>query len=122
MSFHVINPTDKDWTPSRFVLGFGAYGWTVCLVWANHLEDALDECIDWITDNAPGLLCNEAVEQQYNYAIGKGLTEEEAWETATEDVTTGGNHGDHIISSEWFLLAENPDRATLKSIVARHRQ
>lgn len=38
----LVNPHDRNWTSSRFVLAFGAYGWTVLVCWANSLEDALD--------------------------------------------------------------------------------
>lgn len=112
----IINPTDRDWTSSRFVLCFGAYGWTKLAVYANHLEDALDECIDWIAEHAPGLLCNDAVAEAYSEALAEGATEEEAYETSLEDVTTGGNCGDHILSYEWGIVAENPTRAELLTI------
>ncbi len=61
-----VNPGDRDWTCHVYVLYFGAYGWTQLRVWANHLEDALDECIDWIVDNAPGLLADDQVAEEYN--------------------------------------------------------
>jgi len=119
MSFHVINSTDRDWTKHRFVLAFGAYGWTVCLVWANHLEDALDECIDWIADNKPGLLYDEAVQRAFQAAIAKGKSEEDAIAEAETDMTCAGNNGRYIASWDWTILAEDPDRKTLKEIVTR---
>jgi len=119
MSFHVINSNDRDWTKHRYVLAFGAYGWTVCLVWANHLDDALDECVDWIADNEPGLLCDEAVQEAYNEAIAEGESEEDAMTKAETDMTCAGNHSNYIASWEWTILAEDPDRATLKEIVAQ---
>ena len=39
----LVNPTDRDWTKGRYVLAFGAYGWTRLMVWASSLEDALIE-------------------------------------------------------------------------------
>jgi len=118
MSFHAINSNDRDWTNHRFVLYFGAYGDTKLLVWANNLEDALDECIDWIVDNKPVLLCDEQVKEEYDRAIAEGKSEDEACEIAECDTTSGGNCGNRILSWEWGILAEDPDRATLKEIVA----
>lgn len=122
MSFHPINSRPRNSygrNPQRFVLAFGSHGWTVCLVWADHLEDALDECIDWIADNAPGLLRDEQVRGEYNRLIAEGKSEDEAFEESTADMTCGGNYDNYIASWEWRLLAENPDRQTLKDIVAQ---
>ena len=111
-----INPRDAAWTSHRFVLAFGAYGWTVLIVHANHLEDALDEAIDWIAGNAPGLLADEQVAEEYNRAIAEGKSEDEAQEIATVDTTCGGNAGHYLLSWEWGIVAEDPDRATILRI------
>jgi hypothetical protein len=42
-----INGSDRDWTKHRYIPCFGAYGDTLLMVWANDLDDALDECVDW---------------------------------------------------------------------------
>lgn len=39
----LVNPSDKSWTKHRYILSFGAYGWTRLMVWANSVGDALDE-------------------------------------------------------------------------------
>ncbi len=111
-----INGSDAYWTRHRYVLAFGAYGWTRLLVWANSLDEALDECIDWLAEHAPGLLCDENVNEDYREALAEGCGESEAWERATADTVCGGNAGNHILSHEWFILAEDPDRQTIKSI------
>jgi hypothetical protein len=108
-----INSTDKYWTKHRYVLAFGAYGDTQLLVWANNLDDALDECIDWIVDNAPGLLCDDRVAEEYHRGIAEGMSEEDAHEAATADTTCGGNCGNYILSYEWSILVEDPTRAQL---------
>jgi|SRR5579885_1392820 len=108
MSLHVINFSDRHWTRHRYVLCFGAYGWTKCLVWANSLDDALDECVDWIADNAPGLLCDDQVNEEYHRAIAEGKSEEEAQEEATIDTTCAGNNGHYLLSWEWGICAEDP--------------
>lgn len=95
----------------------GAYGWTSVLVWADHLEDALDECIDWVAENAPGLLADESVREEYDrLAKERGLSPEsgeEEWETvrteAESDTTHGGNCGHYLLSWE-VQVYENPSR------------
>jgi hypothetical protein len=120
-----INFSDRHWTSGRFILCFGAYGDTRLMVWANHLEDALDECVDWISENAPGLLCNDMVNEEYARLVKEhtesGLDVEEGdevafWEEATQDVTTAGNAGDHILSYEWGIVAENPTREQINEL------
>jgi hypothetical protein len=120
-----INFSDRHWTSNRFILCFGAYGDTRLMVWANHLEDALDECVDWISENAPGLLCNEQVNEAYREWLDENAedpsdpSEDEqnsAYEYSLEDVTTAGNAGDHILSYEWGIVAENPTREQIKEL------
>ncbi len=115
-SFVVVNASDKDWTKHRYVLAFGAYGDTKLLVYGNHLADAFDEAIDWIADNAPGLLCNAEVEEAYNAAVAEGQEEERAWESATVDTACGGNGGDYMHAWEWCIVAEDPSREELIAI------
>lgn len=114
-----INPLESAWTSHRFVLAFGAYGDTVLVAHANHLEDALDACIDWIAEHEPGLLCDDAVAEEYARAIEEGKSEEEAMEIAEVDTTCGGNAGNRINSWEWSILAEDPDRAAILSLAGR---
>lgn len=121
MTFHLANHCPdmrgSRYRTKRWVLGFGAYGNVVLLVWANHLEDALDECIDWIAENVKGFLCDDEVARVYNDEIAKGVDSDTAWENATVDTTCGGNIGHWIHSWEWTILAENPDRKQLKEII-----
>ena len=83
------------------------------MVWANGIEDALDEAVDWIADNAPGLLCDDTVAYAYKFAIGEGVSEERAQELAEQDTTRAGNAGHYILSHEWLILAEDPTRAQI---------
>lgn len=68
----IVNPGDRSWTKHRYVLAFGAYGWTKLMAYANSLGDALDECVDWIAEHAPGLLADDAVEEAYREALEGG--------------------------------------------------
>jgi hypothetical protein len=114
-----INRDDRHWTKNRFILQFGAYGQTSLMVWADNLQEALDESIDWIAENEPGLLCNEQVEEAFKEALAEGKSEEEAWEISEQDTICGGNCGNRILSWEWGILAENPSKAQIKEI-AKH--
>ena len=114
-----INPGDSDWTEHRYILAFGAYGWTVLMVWANGLEDALDECVDWLADNDPGLLCDKEVADEYKRAIADGKSEEEAQAAAEVDTTCAGNSGHYLHSWEWTIVAEDPTRAEVLAIQGR---
>ena len=119
---NIVNPGDRDWTKHRYVLQFGAYGWTVLLVWANSLDDALDESIDWIVDHAPGLLCDDEVQEEYERLIAEGKSEEEAQEEAEVDTTCGGNAGNRINSWDWAIVAEDPSRDVLLTIMGRDQE
>jgi hypothetical protein len=114
-----VNPGDREWTNHRYILAFGAYGDTLLMAWANNLGDALDECVDWIADNAPGLLCDEAVHDEYRAAIAEGLDEEAAQERATIDTTCAGNAGHYLHSWEWSIAAEDPTRAEILALQGR---
>lgn len=119
MKIASVNPNDRAWTRARFVLAFGAYGDTLLFVHADSLEDALDECVDWIAENAPGLLRDEQVREAYNAAITEGMSEDEAQREAESDMTCAGNCGHYIASWEWGIAAENPTFSELRSMVAR---
>ncbi len=106
MTTYTINESDASWVKTRYVLGFDAYGETHLEVFANSLEKALDEAIDWIVDNKPGLLCDEQVNEAYHQAILGGASEEEALAHATIDTTVGGNEGHYVLSYEWCIISE----------------
>ena len=115
----IVIVNSRDSGSERFVLYFGAYGWMRLMVWADHLEDALDECVDWIAEHAPGLLMNDEVSEAYNQAIADGCSEDSAHEQATQDMTCAGNAGDYLASWEWGIVAENPTRAQVLELLGR---
>ena len=115
----IVNPNDAHWTRHRYVLWFGAYGDKRLMVWANSLDDALDESIDWIVDHAPGRLCDGAVAEEYRRALEEGKSEEEAQEEAQVDTTCGGSCGNRINSWEWGVVAEDPSRAEVLDLLGR---
>ncbi len=89
------------------------------MVWANHLEDAIDEAIDWVADHAPGNLMDEQVHEAYQRAISQGLSEEQALQVAEEDVFSGGNSGHYVASDELNVVAENPTRECVLRLQGR---
>lgn len=114
----IVNPEDQGWTGHRYVLGFGAYGWTRLLVYASSLDDALDHAIDWLVVHAPGHIVDDQIAEDYAAAIAEGLDIDAAMERAEVDTTCGGNAGNAIASAEWFIIAEDPTRAQLAALVA----
>ncbi len=118
MALVSVNPTDSHWTRHRYILAFGAYGWTKLLVWANSLDDALNEAIDWLVDNAPGHIVDDQVQEAYDEAIAAGMSDDKAAEVSTADCTSGGNCGNYILSYEWCVVSEDPPRSLIKQLQA----
>lgn len=70
----MINPTCKRWHEHSYVLQFGAYGWTQLHVYADSLEDALEECAEWLADHAPGLIV-KSDSAEYNELMAEACAE-----------------------------------------------
>ncbi len=120
-----VNGNDRSFTRNRYILAFGAYGWTRLMVWANNCNDAFDEAVDWIADNAPGLLADEQVQEAFRDLKEEGgqmllpfESDEMLWQEATQDTCVGGNEGHYIVSHEWFVLVTNPSRKTILALQA----
>ena len=117
MNTYIVNSGDRDWTKHRFILCFGAYGWARCMVWANSLDGALDEAVDWIADHMPGLLADGEVQEAYDLAIAEGCGEDVAQERAEMDMVRAGNEGHYLPSWEWGLVAEDPTHAEVVALL-----
>jgi hypothetical protein len=107
-----------------FVLRYGGFTEataTYLVVYAMGLEEAVDEMIDWLEDSHPEALqhVDEMIEEAYKEALEEGLDEDEAMQQAETDTTSGGNHGRHIMSEDWSIVAEDPDEADLEGISRR---
>ena len=118
MNLISVNPTDSHYTRHRYIIALGAYGWTQLLIWANCLEDAIEEAASWCEDNAPGLFCDDAVREEYERALADGKTQEEAWEASEVD-TISCDGGHYFNSWEVHLVAEDPDRSTILELQGR---
>ena len=117
--FVAVNSTDRDWARHRYLLAFGAYGETRLLVWANSLDSALDECVDWLADNNPGILADDSVREEYERGIAEGMSEEASRARAEVDTTCAGNCGHYLSSWEWSVVFEDPTRAELLELMGR---
>jgi hypothetical protein len=115
--FTIVNPID-NWKKQRYVLAFGeGFSCWYMLAWG-HLEECLDECIDYIAEHAPGLLCDDEVNAEYHRLVAEGMSEEKAQEQAEVDTTCAGNCGNRIQSDHWTIVLENPTRQQLKALIA----
>lgn len=128
----VVNGSDRSWTRSSFVLWFGQCAPTFLLVFANGLEDALEEAAGWLADNAPGHIMEDwgdehkalvrevCAEQEIAFPEGfEALENEEQWaiaEQAEADLTR--TESGFLTSYEWGIALEAPDRKTLKAFLA----
>lgn len=153
----IVNPSERgnnqerryyDTTP-RFILWFGACGSTYLMVWG-HLEDALEECAEWLADNAPGHIMlkgngNDKRDPELDVLLGEACQEKglawpipddfdwndpdmaqpywDAEQQAYADLTE--TERGYITSYEWGIaLNEHATRADVKAFIgelaARH--
>lgn len=122
------NPGSKYLGQPVWVLAFGAYGDTLVACYAKGIESALDECVDWIAENAPGLLADDAVAEEFRRIlaekVGSGANPEDervieaCQESAEVDTTCAGNEGHYLNSWEWTIVIE---RATRDELIALAR-
>ncbi len=98
----LANPSDASWTRHRYLFALGAYGWTRVLVWANDHESAIEELAEWCEEHAPGLFCDDAVQEEYNRA-----REEDAQEHAELDTIRSEDH--YFLAWEVSVI-EDPTR------------
>ena len=109
----VLNQTDHDWCRNLYLMWAGAYGDTKCFVWANSFDDAFEHLVEWLDDEAPGLLTRldyvgAALELEMPTTDLEKLTDEQqeqVREHAEMDMALVGHttlkNGDAIASHEW---------------------
>jgi len=115
-----------------YLFSFGAYGDTHVAVIGGSLEDGLESCLDWLDDNAPGLLHTITAEDYANAARELGLDwpseDEEVIGKVTQeaecDMTMVGHttleNGNCIPSWEWH--ARELDASELATLMRRFCQ
>ena len=94
-------PTVVETSGGRpYLFAFGAYGWTRLLVIATSEDAALDAAFDWASEHAPGLFCDDAIEEEFASLVAEGCDDDEAWERACVDTLSAGNEGKRMLSWE----------------------
>lgn len=128
------NPGIEEGKP-LFLMFAGAYGDTHAWVWADHLEDAFEVFVEWLDDNAPGLLTELDESDLKNAAKDEGIAWQPHWpdwddrqfqkvvEAAEADLTVIGHttlkHGTHIASYEWGGDEIDPGGKDYKTVLGR---
>ena len=124
---NVANASNKSWTRHRYILWFGACGATYVLVYANSLDDALEEAADWLADNAPGHLTTHSsgeLKDLYTESLNDWRqehegepSEEDEWriqEDATADLTY--TEAGWLTSYEWGISGEDLTPAEIRTL------
>jgi len=107
----------NDNKSNLYRMWFGAYGDTIVYVWADDFETAFEESVEWLDDNAPGILVDvteadlkEAAEDlnirwQPDWPDHGDSEFEKVAQHAEQDLTQIGHttmkHGHYIPSWEW---------------------
>lgn len=138
----IINPSDRDYTSHCYVLSFGAYSCTHLMVYASSLDDALEECAEWLADNAPGHImlkgngndkrdpeldvlmadaCKEAglawpVPSSVEFNSADMQPYWDAEQDAYADLTECERG--YLTSHEWTIALEDPSRSEIKAFIA----
>lgn len=125
----LVNPPDGCrahlYRKQKWLFTFGAYGCTRCVVWARHLEDALEIAAEWLASEAPGLIMahdSEELEILYeeardNLGIECEASDEDTWrvhDEATVDLTY--TESGYLVAYEWWV--NEIDRNQMKAMQA----
>lgn len=114
---------------SGYLYSFGAYGNTHVAVIGGSVESGLESCLDWLDDNAPGLLHTITADDYAEAATDLGLewpsddddTIQAVTEQAEMDMYMVGhttlNNGNCIPSYEWFV--RDLDASELATLMTR---
>ncbi len=112
----IVNPTDRGQGRCRSQGWILQFGWdpTEVLVYADHLEEALEIAVDWLVDNAPGRLSTDYVNEEYKRLIAEGKSVEEAQQEAEMDMT-------YVDPGQWLDYNRWGGEATREAIKAYDR-
>ena len=108
-----VNPNDRDWTRHRYVFWFDAHAPGYLLVWANDEGSALAEAADYLAEHAPGMFCDQEVDERLAEARARGLDDDAAYERAEAGTLRVGNYGRPIRSEDVGIALVNPSRDKL---------
>jgi hypothetical protein len=102
----LVNPLEYEnrMRTQLFAMHFGAYGTTRLLLWADHLETALELAAEWLAQYAPGHISTEEHIGQLVKEVQEeepGISDEDAYEKATADLTY--TESGYLTSYEWTV-------------------
>lgn len=103
----LVNPDERDERCKAHLVSLGAYGWTRLLVWGRAWDDVIDIAAEWCAKHAPGLLCDDAVEEEYQRALIEIQTKEIPADHPVQPTNTGMTCGacglswDDSVSTEY---------------------
>lgn len=107
LTYHIANPDGVEWAFGRYgsgrlwVFQFGAVGTMRVIVWGEAGLSSLDDALETAAEAAPGYFSNEEVDEAYKEAKEEGLSDEDAQEEATTDMTY--TESGYIPSWEWHV-------------------
>jgi hypothetical protein len=115
-TWEIANPTDHDWVSGLFAMTFGATGSSHVLVWANGVEDALEEAADYLeeTGKSGHFVPEDIMRQHYEEAraeLGEGADEDAVSQKAEEGLTY--TESGYIPSHEWWVDDASPELVKL---------
>ena len=87
----IVNAYDRDVWDNNYIIALGAYGNTLLRIYEDSLDRAIDIAVDWVVDNAPGLLADSEVQDEYERLLAEGLEEESAMKQAEADTIQAGS-------------------------------
>ena len=131
---HLVNPGERDYFDHRYILWFGAHSATYLAVWADSLDDALEEAGSWLVEHAPGLIMQHDSEELENL-VREACKEAgldyppsdpgSAWESAEYQAAQDAAVTDltdtergYITSYEWGIALEDWSRDALVAFVS----
>lgn len=120
----VVNPDERrNWDrryTHRFVFWFGQGDAAWLMAYAHDEDEALEMCVDWIVEHAPGRLADEQVEENFKELVkeykekhpGEEPTEEEMWQMqdeAASDTTSFSHDGIHYLGVDEYGMEGGRD-------------
>lgn len=106
-AIHVVNADGKRFGDPRFLLWFGAYGPTFVLVYARHLEAALEDAAEFLADSGRHWLVMPHDKVKSTDDLGCDCAD--PFECDAHTYTESGWIG----SDEWGIVAERPSNRLL---------
>lgn len=117
----VIVVNDRGIHDHRYVLWFGQNAPTFLMAHADSLDEATDECFDYIETHYPGWFADDLVEERVREVVGDDADDgqvDAARQQVEEElgVFRAGNHGRMMLGEDMGIAAEDPTFLELMQI------